>query len=193
MQIDNSDIEAKVLLRRSAMGLLARPVRVLDLFAGAGAMFREIWKEADDYLGIDKRFSRLREDGLCWHGDNLKLLLHAMKEAKWNVFDLDAYNNPWILARKLLPLIRCNTFIMTLTCGIGRGLKNGKTNGHIRKVSGTNGLSDTRLLYRWYDDIVRWIITDFLTVRSFQVDVLRRIRPLKKNDVCYWLLKGRFE
>jgi hypothetical protein len=192
MRRDSSDLEAKTMIRTLALELSAKPALVLDLFAGEGRMHQAVWHAADRYLGIDRRYSRARDDGLCWQGDNRVLLAPAMAEASWNIFDLDAYDNPWPLGRRLIGTMSCPEFTMTITCGIGRGLRNGKTNGYVRRTSGTKGLSDTRLLHRWYDDVVRWIVTDYVAVRAFEVRAMKRIFSRSNPQVCYWLLKGAF-
>ena len=192
MGTDNSDITAKIAVRRFALEVIGSP-RVLDLCAGEGVMFKRVWKDSTNYLGIDKRFSRGEENGICWKGDHSRLLGKAMEMDRWNIIDIDAYSNPWLLARKVLKRIETKEFAMTLTCGIKRGLGNGKTSGYIRRVSGTNGFSDTRLLIRWYDDVIRWILSDFKTIRDFEIQFMKRITSKANPMVTYWVVKGVFD
>jgi len=191
MQTDNSDIASKILIRKAAIKEEKSP-KVLDVCAGEGILYKEVWNKADKYMGIDKRFSREKKKGLCWKGDNSRLLKLAMSQEKWNIIDIDTYVNPWILAQKAIKLIRAKSFIIVFTCGISRGLKNGQTNGYIRKISGTNSLSDTRLLIRWYFDIINWIFEDIKKTRPMKVKFIKYIRSNQNPDVFYWIMKATF-
>lgn len=93
--VDNAQgfTTAKLALRRWALNAV-RPARVLDVFAGIdGEMYRGAWRDADEYLGIDERWSSDDErDRLV--GDSYKIL-RSIDLAPWNIFDVDCYGMPW--------------------------------------------------------------------------------------------------
>ena len=96
---------AKVALRRRLLNEIgADRARVLDCFAGAGAMHRAVWHAAADYTGCDLRW--FAGDRAAFAVDNLRLL-RAIELDSFTIFDLDAYGSPWkqatiIAARRTL-------------------------------------------------------------------------------------------
>jgi hypothetical protein len=84
----------KVALREEALSLVGQ-ARVLDLFAGRGAMHGAVWHKAARYLGGDKDMRQaLAHPAPCHHAE-AQVLLRALDLAAFNVFDLDAYGSPW--------------------------------------------------------------------------------------------------
>lgn len=94
----------KVELRRKVLELVT-PANVFDAFCGTGSMWRGTWNDAATYLGCDHiswtpkesvGFRRL----VC---DNV-LAFRTLALSQFNVFDLDAYGDPWeqalIIARR---------------------------------------------------------------------------------------------
>lgn len=88
-------LPVKLQLRRRAMDFVGGPERasVLDLFAGDGAMYRAVWSQAADYHGCDNE-EWYRDGRKVWICDNLRLL-RAIDLSPFNVYDLDAYGQPW--------------------------------------------------------------------------------------------------
>lgn len=88
-------VAAKIDIRRRVFDAVkeAGPVAVLDVFAGGGEMHRAIWREADRYVGCDKRYfpDDCRE---LFAADNRRVL-RAIDLADFNLFDLDAHGSPW--------------------------------------------------------------------------------------------------
>jgi hypothetical protein len=164
-QTDNGDPEAKIALRRHALTWAPEKPAVLDLFAGEGHMYREAWKPVcGRYLGIEKRFRRPAGDpaGECWRGDNAQLLKRAMERGPWDIIDLDAYANPWILLRQVLRLQPARELVVTATCTQERAMRTGGCEFAYALV-GTGKLTtemwhEAVPLYRWYDDVVRWAV-----------------------------------
>ena len=158
VQTDNSDVAAKVMIRRVGLYMMGGPgeCRVLDLFAGAQVMRGLVYQDVGAYLGIDRKDYGL-PDMLI--GDNRRLLPGVLaRRSDFNVFDCDAYVNPWVVVNDLCRLVRAPRFVTIATCGISRGLKDGRSNAFIRSVAGLGDLPDTGLLWRWYDDLVRWAL-----------------------------------
>jgi len=96
--IDNSPKwhQAKLALRREVLAKV-RPARVLDLFAGRGEMWRGAWHLADGYLGVDQRPWRSDEPHHRLMLDNAQAV-EKLRLGAYNVFDLDAYGEPWSMA-----------------------------------------------------------------------------------------------
>ncbi len=186
MTRDHSDISAKLAIRKKVIEMMAgKPIKVLDLYAGQGLMKKMVWEEAaKEYLGLEKRFSRAD----CWRGDNMRLLESAMQEQEWNVFDLDAWGNPWIAATEVCRLVGPGCFGMALTCGISRSLRTDRAGKYVRQVTGLEDISETRLLRRWYDDIVRWIMADWEGL-GVKVHTVHRARSRQAIDVVYWAMR----
>ncbi len=94
-QRDNSATTAKVALRRFVLDHI-NPARVFDAFCGTGAMYDGAWKDAADYLGCDSRdwsIHDLQAPPRYWC-DN-RLALRCTDLHRFNIFDLDAYGDPW--------------------------------------------------------------------------------------------------
>lgn len=95
IKTDNSELEAKVLLRLESLDAVPRtPVRVLECYGGDG----EIWKQVRartqrgiEILRIEKRTDR---SGVYLKGDNLKFL-GSIDFSDFDIVDLDAYGIPF--------------------------------------------------------------------------------------------------
>jgi len=82
---------AKVDIRRNVIEAMQAPIKVFDVFAGAGDMHRAVWNEFD-YTGCDKRYFR---DGRRVYVADNRRVLRAIDLNPYNVFDLDAFGSPW--------------------------------------------------------------------------------------------------
>jgi hypothetical protein len=179
------------MLRTEALRLAGpQSALVLDCYAGIGHMYDAVWKKADRYLGIDKRFSRKpgAEFGQCWKGDNERLIERAMQHVQWNIVDLDAYGSPWVMLRRVLELAKAPRLIVTATCGLSRPLMT-KPPALVLALSGTEKLTYHALLYRWYDDIIRWHVEWAMKRASYTAKRVRRIRSGPSRDIWYYLLE----
>lgn len=88
-----SGYRAKVELRRQVGEAIGFDrLRVLDLYAGNGEMYRGIWCEAAHYVGCDLEW--FRDDRLAYVVDNRRLL-RAIDLMEFNAFDFDAHGSPW--------------------------------------------------------------------------------------------------
>lgn len=190
LQVDNGDLEAKVMVRKAALDAAGPGARVLDCYAGEGHMYRNVWHEAAEYLGIEKRFARPKDSpaGRCMKGDNVTLLGRAMQISEWNVVDLDAYGNPWPLLRKVLKLARGQRLVVTLTCGIDRSIRVG-SNDFAAALAGLSSFSYTGLLTRWYDDVIRWAVAWAVGGTRWRVSRARVIQGQHNAQMRYWLLE----
>jgi len=130
--------EAKVAVRR--LVLQAVGGQVFDAFAGAGVMYRRVWREAPGYCGCDLLWSR--DDRLAFVADNRRVL-RAIDLQPYSIFDLDAHGSPWeqawiVASRRLVaPGERVG---LVLTEGSGLKLKMG---GYPRALLWIAGLEGT--------------------------------------------------
>ncbi len=84
---------AKAQLRHNVLDEIgAGHAKVFDAFAGDGAMWRAVWRQAGAYVGCDATW--YRDERQVFVADNRRVL-RAIDLAPFNVFDLDAYGSPW--------------------------------------------------------------------------------------------------
>lgn len=87
---------AKVEVRRHVLAAIGPEASVVfDAFAGDGAMWRLVWREAAGYVGCDLLW--YRDERTAFVSDNVRVL-RSLPEAelrRFTVFDLDAYGSPW--------------------------------------------------------------------------------------------------
>lgn len=137
-------LPAKVDIRQKMLGEIAA-AHVLDAFAGAGKMHREVWRAAASYTAIDQRW--YKDQRLAYVADNRRVL-RAIDLQRFNVFDLDAYGSPWeqalIIAarRRVAPGER---LAFALTDGSTLNLKMGGLPIAIRELAGFGAKVDGAL------------------------------------------------
>lgn len=125
----------KVEIRRRLLDAIA-DAAVLDCFAGAGKMHREVWRLAADYVACDLKW--YRDDRLAYVADNRRLL-RSIDLRAFSVFDLDAYGSPWEAAmiiaarRQVLPGERV---AFAITDGSSLKIKMGRLPAALAELSG---------------------------------------------------------
>jgi hypothetical protein len=130
-------LAAKVAIRRSVAEAVGAPVHVFDAFAGAGELYRDVWRDAAaSYTGCDKRY--FRDGRRVFVADNRRVL-RAIDLAPFNVFDLDAYGCPWeqaviIAARR--KFAEGERVGIVVTEGNGANYKNGVVPVAVRSLTG---------------------------------------------------------
>lgn len=186
MATDNSDVGGKIAVREWALARVggARRARVVELFGGEGVLHDLCYREVARHVSIEKRAipgpNRLV-------GDNRALLPRLVNDGDgWNLFDADAYANPWLVLADVCRLRAPGRFAFVATCGIGRSLKTGLANTYVRRRIGLRGVRPSGLLIRWYDDIVRWILADWRRFGARVTAAVRTGSPTGPHGVCYW-------
>lgn len=158
-QTDNSDPQAKVLLRKWLLSEMKGPVdtSVLELFGGMGHIYDDCYTQVKKHMAFEIR----KVDRPTWlQGDNRTLLRTRAKG--WDMYDLDAYASPWQLANDICRMREDGKFAMALTCGVYRSLNTGCVNGFVRQRIGLNGLAnETGLITRWYMQIIELLMLDW--------------------------------
>jgi hypothetical protein len=173
-------IAAKTKLRRNVLEAIgAERCHVLDLYSGAGEMFRSVWNEAASYVGCDVEW--FRDGRLVYVADNRRLI-RAIDLAPYTVFDLDAYGAPWELfimlthRRKLLP---GELVGVILTDGAGLRLRVAQTGGFGKAFAHAAGVSK--------DFCGAWELRHELTLTA-----LRRAQDLLGGVIVRsWQAQGR--
>jgi hypothetical protein len=98
--------KAKIEIRERVLeALTPEGAVVFDAFAGAGLMWREVWRRAAGYIGCDEEWHR--DERCCYAADNRRVL-RCIDLSPFTVFDLDAYGSPWeqalIIAARRRPM-----------------------------------------------------------------------------------------
>jgi hypothetical protein len=112
---------AKLALRRQALAWIGpREARVFEGYAGNGAMWRAVWREAAQVTGCDRRV--IWDPNRRLYVAPIERVLRAIDLSGFNIFDLDAFGSPWPAAyilsarRKLAAGERC---VLITTDGAG--------------------------------------------------------------------------
>lgn len=84
---------AKATLRENVLAAV-QPAHVFDVFCGIdGMMHAKVWHKAATYVGCDQRW-QLSDARRRYVGDSLRVL-RCVDLQPHNVFDVDAYGDPW--------------------------------------------------------------------------------------------------
>jgi len=102
-----------------------------------------------------------------------------MERGPWDVIDLDAYANPWILLRQALRLQPARDLVVTATCTQERAMRTGGCD-FAYALAGTGKLTPEMYheavpLYRWYDDVIRWAMQWCQAGTKVRAEECRRI------------------
>ena len=160
ISIHSSDTKSKLMIREWLIKELGgiEKLNVLELFGGAGLMYESLYTKCKKHMAFDL----LHVDRPTWiRGDNRMLL--ATRAQGWDLYDLDAFSNPWLLANDICRLREDGVFGMAMTCCASRSFQCGGVIPYMRRVSGINQLdtSHNSLLYRWYFDVIEEVMRDW--------------------------------
>ena len=128
--MDNSNLSAKVALRKHFLREVSRPANVLECFAGAKRELYHACYESDNTTGLD-----IKASDKTIKIDNKKFIASA-DLSQYNFFDLDAYGSPYEL---LLNIFHRRSkmvgeFVVVITDGMWRNLNYGKGSKFIRTM-----------------------------------------------------------
>lgn len=183
-KVDNSATQHKAQLR---IRNLPKAPAVLDLFCGAGQMYRLAYRDrAVLYYGIDKE--KIHDPAICTLGDNLAFIQQNDID-QYNVFDLDDYGTPWKQLYLILKKLKRDEVTIFVTDGL---VLRQKMDGTVSKfVSATEQVPrkmNIPGLNRWYVDIFATMLLDiekrygWRTIKAVYFHSDRR-------SVYYWALK----
>jgi len=184
LAIDNTDPEGKVAIREFLLSRLGGAVNcnVLELFGGEGMIHDACYTTAKKHMAFDLRASKRP----TWvQGDNRSLLKDRAKG--WDLYDLDAYGNPWILANDICRLREDGEFALAITCGIWRGFIAGNVPKFVaQRVNLTSVVTKNRVpIHKFYPDIVKWLMLDWERWGVKVVDA-RYTRSLFSHQIHYY-------
>jgi len=184
---DNSNPEVKANLRRTYLDELKAEPRVLDLFCGAGEMYRRVYAgRVKEYIGIDRE--KVHDTELCLLMDNRSFVAHN-DLGRFDVFDLDDYGCPWGLFYRVLEKVGRQTIVVFLTDGL---MKRSQLNSKPpRIVAAINGIPKGMLipaLPRRYHDLFRTMLLDVEERYGYHIARATYARS-ERSDVYYWALR----
>ena len=179
---DNSFLPEKIKVRKWIMKTIPDQ-SVLDLYCGKdGLMWSYVWKNADSYFGVDKNVPHSKARTVRMSAEKA---VSKLDLDKYNIFDIGTYSSPWVVARRILKKKSAGIFGLALTCGESRGMKNGKSNEIIRVSTGSSGLSDYRLLYRYYDLVIKLMIRSLGEINNITIEKAVMAQAGVQNKMTY--------
>ena len=180
-RVDNTSINGKVEVRQWVIERIEKP-SVLDLYCGKdGVMWEHVWKHADSYLGVDKNIPHSKARTIKTTAEKA---VSKFDLEKYNIFDIDTYSSPWVMARRVLRKKKNGIFALVLTSGEYYGMKS-KTNEIIRVSTGSSGLSDYRLLSRYYDLVIGLMVKSLSEIKGIFIDKAVMFQTGRQNNMTY--------
>jgi len=147
MPVDNSFLGGKIALRRSLLEGVPDP-SVLDLFCGSGTIYSSVYRDrVAQYTGVDS--VKVHDRDLCELQDNASWVL-SNDIGAYNVFDLDAYGSPWLLALKIAEKVGRRPWVLFATDGSFQHLSRTSDNRIARSILGIPKRMTVPGLGRWY-------------------------------------------
>jgi len=186
-KIDNSDIEGKKVIRDWCLEQMggAANCTVLELYGGQGKIYDACYANppVKKHMAFEIK-KGVGADRPTWvHGDN-KVLLPKYVQG-WDLYDLDAYTEPWQLALVIAHLRKPGRFALALTCGVYRPMHGGALVGYLRQASGYNGLPQNGLLCRFYEDVIQACFNDWGRF-GVTVEEAKRVHSISTFNVKYY-------
>lgn len=133
VKTDNAKVSAKHLLRNSVLAQFDE-TSCLDVFCGAGKMWKSVWHKCDNYTGIDIRAFFDSRHTIC--GDALAVI-NNIDISGYNIFDIDAYGSPYdVLDLILSKTIDSQKIAFCITDGSAMDMRMGRVSKGMRLVSG---------------------------------------------------------
>jgi hypothetical protein len=172
MQTDNSSPELKAALRERFLRTIEDP-HVLDLFCGAGEMYKRVYAgKVAEYVGVDR--AKVHDAALCVRTDNRRYIAtHDI--SRFNVLDLDDYGCPWLLLFAATAKVAAGRLLVFVTDGLPL---------HMRVESAvTHIISATERLPKHFaiPGAARFYVPMFLTM----LRELERRNGLTVSSACY--------
>ncbi len=190
---DSSSLDRKVALRRKYLPPLAT-ARVLDLFCGAGEIYRMCYTEVEEYVGVDntKIHTPTAEGHNCVLTDNYDFVRRHNID-RYNSIDLDAYGCPWLLLLEVVRRSNADDLTVFVTDGLPlRLMSNSRPPKVVQAVAGIpkgfkfptrKGVSPVY----FYEHIFAHLLYH---VESYGWQVLMaKYCWNKEHTVAYWVIK----
>lgn len=167
VKTDVSDLSLKVAVRQWVIDRI-RPASVLDLYCGRyGYMYQDVWYQASEYLGTDNNEPHDLAHTLKMSAERA---VQDMDLDTFNIYDVDPYNSPWIVARRILRRRASGQFGLVLTSGEWRGLYGSHANEVIRATLGLTTISNLSLFCRQYETIMLLMVRSLVEMPGVTLD-----------------------
>ena len=181
---DNSDIINKAELRKK---YLPPNSKVLDLFSGAGQMFKNAYSgNVQKYHGIDSE--KIHDSNLCDVCDN-KTWLGKHSISEYNVFDLDDYGSPWKILWFIVGRIGDGQYTIFITDGL---VMHQKVDGKVtRFVSATENIPremNVPGINRFYEEIFLTMLRSMSVKFNLTYSIIAGFHNIKRT-AFYWAIK----
>lgn len=134
VKTNNAKTNAKQKLRESVFDNMT-DVSILEVYCGAGEMYKSVWHKAKKYTGIDKVKFFDERHTVC--GDAEKAI-RLVNINDYNVFDIDAYGSPYEILDYIVNKIDSNNkkIGFVITDGVNMDLKLGRVCKGLRAFIG---------------------------------------------------------
>lgn len=180
---DNASYPAKRLIRKDVFGI-HDDVRVLEVFCGSGIMYRDVWKDAEKYKGIDKRKFFDERDLIC--GDSMKALTLVDLNG-FNVIDIDAYGSPYNELNYIIENMRFDerkTFV--ITDGSSMDLRMGRISIGLRQLTGID-FHELKKAHLIHDELIMLIIKNIEAKTKTKSTHFKIAKGLTGSQMRYYM------
>lgn len=180
---DNASYPAKREIRSIALSM-HEVSNVLEVFCGAGMMYRDVWFNADSYTGIDKRKFFDERETIC--GDSQKAL-RIIDLNKYNIFDIDAYGSPYNELDYIVRNIKIDTrktFI--ITDGSSMDLRMGRVSSGLRALTGIY-FHELKKAHLIHDELIMTLIKNIEEITKSKYDAFKIAKGLTGSQMRYYM------
>ena len=134
VKTNNAKTNAKTEIRLSVLSEIENP-KVLEVFCGAGEMYKNVWHNSEKYTGIDKVKYFDERHTICGDAEKAVRLIDVND---YNIFDIDAYGSPYEILDYIVSKIdQENKKIgFVITDGVNMDLKLGRVCKGLRRFIG---------------------------------------------------------
>ena len=134
VKTNNAKTNAKTEIRLSVLSEIENP-KVLEVFCGAGEMYKNVWHNSEKYTGIDKVKYFDERHTICGDAEKAVRLVDVND---YNVFDVDAYGSPYEILDFIVKKIDLNykKIGFVVTDGVNMDLKLGRVCKGLRHFIG---------------------------------------------------------
>lgn len=184
VKTDNAKTQAKRDIREFTLHNI-RSAHVLEVYCGGGEMYRDIWREADSYTGVDNKKYFDERHTIC--GDAEKVV-SAIDLGSFNVFDIDAYGSPYEVLDIITNRIRASEHKkigFVITDGIEMDLKLGRICKGLRLLTGIN-MHIVKRAHVIHDDLISSVIARVSERLQMKVDAVKIARGKTGASMRYY-------
>ena len=171
VKTNNAKTNAKTEIRLSVLSEIENP-KVLEVFCGAGEMYKNVWHNSEKYTGIDKVKYFDERHTICGDAEKAVRLIDVND---YNIFDIDAYGSPYEILDYIVDKIDTSNkkIAFVITDGIDMDLRLGRVCAGLRKFIGY----DFHIAKR-----AHVLHEDFIKI------VIDKIKDKLKGSVCLFLI-----